>query len=307
MIVAIGNPVYDLIQTPQVKHTDRVLSGCSTNGCLAASKLGEKTALIGRVGHDMLDQFQADMAKYGIESHIDPCAETGGFSLIYDEKGDRTLDVLGVADPIQTFPAQYANADFIMVGPILGETPQALVEQIVAVSDAPLILDPQGFMRRIKNGRIDRYLSPELVEVLPLFDIVKANEYETQIITGYDPLANPTEAVTTMYEMMHAKPRRANHPAIAIATLAHNGSLIYMGDEVIRIPAYLTNTIDPTGSGDTYAGGFMVQYLRTPDDLARCGCHASATASIMGETVGPDFGVTPEEVERRTEVLLGQM
>ena len=46
-IVGIGNPVYDYIKTPRVDTEERILSGCSTNGCLAISKLGEETALVG--------------------------------------------------------------------------------------------------------------------------------------------------------------------------------------------------------------------------------------------------------------------
>ncbi len=304
MIVGVGNPVYDLIQTPEIQRTDRILSGCSTNGCLAATKLGQKTALVGRLGADFAEQFAADMAHYGIDADIDPCLETGGFGLIYDAKGDRTLDVLGVADPIDHFPARFTEADFVMAGPILGETPVSLIERIAGMCDAPLILDPQGYLRRILNDRIDRYRNPEIDAALPLFDVVKANEYEAEIITGIEPRGNPKGSVKRLYELMNAGARRPNYPPIAIVTLAEAGSVIYDGRQIYRIPAYKTNAIDPTGAGDTYAGGFMVQYLKTPNDLRAVGCFASATASVMVENSGPDFPLTLAEAERRTQSLL---
>ena len=52
MIVAFGNPVYDYIKTPSVTTGTRVLSGCSTNGCLALARLGHATTLVGRIGAD---------------------------------------------------------------------------------------------------------------------------------------------------------------------------------------------------------------------------------------------------------------
>jgi len=304
LILAIGNPVYDRIQTPQIRRQDRVLSGCSTNACLAASKLGMPSALVGRLGEDFQVQFSADMNRYGIDYTVYPCPETGGFGLIYDAKGDRTLDILGVAEPIVKFPDKVREADFVLVGSILGETPLELIRQVADATRAPMILDPQGNLRRIRNGRVERYRNPEIDQVLPLFDVVKANEYEAEIITGIEPRANPGDSASRLFQLMQAADRRPYHRPVAIITLAEAGSLIFDGNELIKIPAYTTNAVDPTGAGDTYAGGFMVQYLKTPGDLRRTGCFASATASVMVENSGPDFPLTLAEATRRTEQLL---
>src|SRR3712207_2212755 len=66
MIVAFGNPVYDFIQTPVVSTGERVLSGCSTNGCLALARLGHAAALVGRLGEDYRERFLTDVRRYGI-------------------------------------------------------------------------------------------------------------------------------------------------------------------------------------------------------------------------------------------------
>jgi sugar/nucleoside kinase (ribokinase family) len=261
---------------------------------------------VGRLSSDQQDKFRHDLELFGISAEIDPCPETGGFGLIYDERGDRTLDILGVADPIRRLPARLSEAQFILIGPILGETPLPLVQEIAAATVAPIILDPQGLLRRIKQGRVDRYRNPEIDGVLPLMDVVKANEYEAEIITGFEPRANPTEAVTTLYELMARERTRTHHTPIAIVTLAEAGSLLFDGDAIIRVPAYATDAIDPTGAGDTYAGGFMVQYLNAPEDLRRAGYFASATASVMVENSGPDFPLTLAEANRRTDWLLSE-
>lgn len=304
MIIGIGNPVYDFIQTPLVTTHTRVLSGSSTNACLAASKLGHPAGLVGRIGPDFEDHFRADMDRFNIEYVLYPTAETGGFGLIYDETGDRTLDVLGIADPIDEYPTRFANPDFVLVGPILGEVSAPLIRQMASELEAPLMLDPQGMMRRIINGRIDRYRNPELIEVLPLFDVVKPNEHEAKIITGIDPRQEPDKAVRALFELMADGERRPGHPPIAIVTLAEAGSVIYDGKQIYRIPAFTTIARDPTGAGDTYAGGFMVQYLKTPDDLLKAGCFASAVASVMVENTGPEFELTLELAQQRTTRLM---
>lgn len=304
MIIGVGNPVYDFIQTPHISTHTRVLSGSSTNACLVISKLGGQAGLVGRVGPDFTDEFRADMERFDIAYELLPTAETGGFGLVYDASGDRTLEVLGIADPIDRFPSRFAEADFVLVGPILGEAPPSLVEQILATTDAPLLLDPQGQMRRIVDGAIERYRNPELVASLPLFDIVKPNEHEARILTGIEPRERPNAAVEALYGLMTAGPRRSTHQPIAIVTLAEAGSIIHDGEQTVRIPAFETTAKDPTGAGDSYGGGFMWQYLRTPEDLYRVGCFASAVASVMVEYTGPDFQLTLEEAERRSRTLL---
>ncbi|NDJ75654.1 MAG: ribokinase [Chloroflexi bacterium] len=299
MFVGIGNPVYDFIQTPQVSTGTRILSGCSTNGCLAVSKLGKPAYLVGCVGSDFHDRFVADLQRFDIQHTVYPTEETGGFSLIYDARGDRTLDVLGVAPPVPDFPPVVADAAFVLVGPILGETPVSLVERLRDATPAPILLDPQGCLRRIlDDGRIERYRNPDIDRIIPLCDVVKANEHEARIITGIDPTANAEAAQAAAERLYHLGCK------IAIVTLAAEGSVIYDGRDTIRIPAYATNAVDPTGAGDTYAGGFMACYSEQNADLREVGFFASCVASVMVENTGPDFPLTRDEADHRTQKLL---
>lgn len=296
MIVAFGNPVYDYIKTPSVTTGKRVLSGGSTNGCLALSRLGHATTLVGRIGADFHDRFLADTQRYGIASIMQLCEQTGGFGLIYDQHGDRTLDVLGIAGPIEQVPDICSQAEAIIIGPILQETSPALIEQIHTLSDAPLFLDPQGLMRRVGlHSRIEHFCPPELAQVAPLCRVIKANELEAEAITGVSPRADGTLALSRL---------KALGCEIAIITLAEAGSLIDNGKSQHVIPAFSTEARDPTGAGDTYMAGFIHSYLHNAQDLYLAGCYGSATASIWIEHTGPDAPVTREEVERRVAALL---
>lgn len=294
-LLAFGNPVYDLISTPALRRTDRVLSGCSTNACLAFTKLGEAATLVGTVGQDFEDRLRADLKRHGIQAKLYSSGQTGGFSLIYDQRGDRELDILGVADPIPPSVDGFQRADIILIGPILGETPVDLVKNIRSKSPAPILLDPQGLLRKADHGRIYHELTSEFRQIAGLSTIVKANELETEIVTGINPRLHPEDAVRAL----HGYGCR-----IAVVTLAEAGSLIYDGEHIFTIPPYTTDAIDPTGAGDTYAAGFMCKYLETPQDLNSVGCFASAVASVMVENSGPDFPLTRAEADRRSAFLL---
>lgn len=297
-IVAFGNPVYDDITTPVLSTGGRVLSGCSTNGCLALARLGHITTLVGTIGDDYRDRFMADLQRYGIRGVISRADQTGGFRLIYDQQGNRTLDLLGVAAVIDQFPIACLQTDAIIIGPILQETPPELVERIRSLCNAPIFLDPQGLLRRVSvNGRIEHYLDQAVARLAPHCFVIKANEVEAQILTGIDPRRDP-EGVVRML--------KALGPQIAIVTIAEQGSIIDDGQRQWRIPAYTTEARDPTGAGDTYMAGFIHGYFQRPDDYYYAGCFGAATASIWIEHTGPETPISLEEVLRRTETLLTQ-
>jgi hypothetical protein len=72
-ILAFGNPVYDIISTPAFRRSDRILSGCSTNACLAATKLGEDAMLVGTVGADFASQLGKELTRYNIVHNLLLC------------------------------------------------------------------------------------------------------------------------------------------------------------------------------------------------------------------------------------------
>jgi sugar/nucleoside kinase (ribokinase family) len=293
MIVCVGNPVYDMIETPLARTEGRILSGCSTNAAIILSALGDEVGLLGCVGNDMRDDFISQMKERKIMTHTLPSKETGGFHLIYDEKGDRELFILGVADPITTFPPQFLSSNLILIGPILNEISSGLIDEVKQKTDAPLFLDPQGFTRRISGKAVEKFCPQKIDEIVSQFHIVKPNEHEAEIITGFDGREFPFEACETLYSW---------GADIAIVTIAEAGSIIYDGHEVFRIPAYKTLARDPTGAGDTYAAGFIHAFLQEKS-LLECGLFASCVASFWVEDVGPDIFFTETMVEARVEAL----
>ena len=296
-LVAIGNPVYDEIITPYIRTDGRVLSGGSTNACLAAKKLGlDRVALIGCVGKTEVNVFYTQMASYGIKTPLLKISEkTGGFRLVYDTHGNRTLDVLGVADKIfsEDIPHECLEAKAILIAPILQEVDLDLIRFLRENSCATLFLDPQGLVREInEKGRITETCTRNrAAEITSLVDIIKPNEHEAKVLTdNIDPFTSARQLV-----MWGAK--------IAIVTLADRGSIIRKNKRNLTIPAYQTVARDPTGAGDTYIGAFIKKYLEK-ETLLNCGFFASAAASIKVEHIGPDFSLTEEAVMQRVYTLL---
>lgn len=299
MILTLGNPVYDYIETQRIKTDGRVLSGCSTNAALALARLGRPVTLVGSIGSDFADAFAADMDKYGITASPRPSRATGGFSLIYyDDFGNRHLDLLGRADAIdEVDDTLLGDAEAVLVGPILKEISFELIRDIRRRFAGLLFCDPQGLLRGAgENGRIYHEKPTGIEEILALFDIIKPNELEARVLTGIDCRRDPF-AAARIIQSWGAK--------LVIVTLAELGSIIYDGREFIQIPPYEVDLVDATGAGDTYMAGFTHAFLNG-EPLRSCGTFASCVSSIMIEQVGPGFTLTEAAVRARQETLLAK-
>ncbi len=297
MITAIGNPVYDYIKTGKIETEGRVLSGCSTNAALALSKLGQKTRLIGAIGPDYKDSILTSLNEYHIDPVMVDSADSGGFSLIYyDDFGNRTLDLLGRASDIGSIDKKYyLDSEAVLIGPILGEVSLDEIKIIRENFGGLFFCDPQGLLRNAdENGRIFHEKVKGIEEALSLFNIVKPNELEGQILTGIDCRVDPYKVAEII---------KGWGPDIVIVTLAELGSVIYDGHQFIDIPPYEIDLVDATGAGDTYMAGFTFEYLNS-GDFHKAGCFASAVSSIMIEQVGPNFDMTEIEVRQRQKKLL---
>ncbi len=297
MITAIGNPVYDYIKTQKIETEGRVLSGCSTNAALALAKLGEKVRLIGAIGSDFKANFISSLDKLGIASVIVDSPQSGGFSLVYyDDFGNRTLDLLGRANPIGHIdPDDYRDSLAVLIGPILGEVSLDEIKELPRNFSGLYFCDPQGLLRNAdESGRIYHEKVEGIEAALGRFDIVKPNELEAKVLTGIDCRKDPYRAAEII---------KSWGPRIVIVTLAELGSIIHDGRNFIDIPPYEIDLVDATGAGDTYMAGFTFEYLRTKN-LRKSGCFASCVSSIMIEQVGPDFIMTEAEVRRRQATLL---
>lgn len=294
-VVAIGNPVYDIIITPHVRTEGRVLSGCSTNAALTVGKLGGSAALVGKIGRDFRENFVQVSRKYGVTPFPLDSRETGGFYLRYtDERmNDRELRVLGIADEIMfhEIPREALDAKSVVLGPILKEISLEFVKSLMNEDDDLIVIvDPQGLIREIVNGKVVRVPNKDAYEIIKLTHITKPNEHEAEVLF---PGMSMPKIAKKIYEY--------NNIA-GIVTVADKGSYIAFNKGIYHVPAYRTIERDPTGCGDVYAGAFAYYYIRN-QDLLESAIFASAAASFMVENTGPDFFINLSKVIERFEIL----
>jgi len=299
-LIAIGNPVYDLISTPRAQTSERILSGCSTNACLAAKRLGMKEVmLVGNVGPDFDKRFRLEMERYGIKTINTGCkGPTTGFSLIYDDKGDRILQVIADAGkiPIRTVWPDCQQTRYLLLGPVLYEIDVETIMDLIGSLPGEVFLDPQGLLRRLgRDRKVEHFCERETFKKLVgSVDFIKPNQLEAEVITG---LQDYVESAKTLVQW---------GADIAVVTLGERGSVACDRKACLSVPAYKTTAVDPTGAGDVYAGAFLTEYCRTGELGSSC-LYASAAASIMVESIGPDFPVTDEEVRRRAERISAEL
>jgi sugar/nucleoside kinase (ribokinase family) len=251
----------------------------------------KEVLLVGNVGSDFAERFQTEMKQYDIESVNTGRGDlTTGFSLKYDDKGDRTLRVIADAGeiPVRTVWSECENTRYLLFGPVLSEVDMGAAVDLAGSCQGQVFLDPQGLLRRLgADGQVEHFCNRERFKKLAgLVDFIKPNEMEAQVITGLQ------DHVESAKELVRWGAK------VAIVTLGDKGSVAYDGQTCFVVPAYDTTATDPTGAGDVYAGAFLTEYDRTRD-LGRSCLYASAAASIMVESVGPDFAVTDESVRHR--------
>jgi sugar/nucleoside kinase (ribokinase family) len=298
-LVAIGNPVYDLITTPSTKSKQPILSGCSTNVCFAAKRLGvTNIALVGNVGADFSDNFHATMKQHEIRVVSTGTRDrTTSFRIRNYESGERSLRLISDAGriPVTRIWSECQDARHIMLGPVFNEIDIQEIMRLIEPSRSMVFLDPQGLLRQVgKDGEVEHSCERnQFRKLVELVDIVKPNALEAQVITG---LESHVESAKRIVEW---------GAAIAIVTLGANGSVVCVGRKCFHVPAFETLAVDPTGAGEFYAGAFLAEFSRTGDLRSAC-LYASAAASIMVETPRPDFPLTDTETRRRTR-LVGQI
>lgn len=303
-ILGIGNPVFDVIETPYVKTDGRVLSGCSINAVLAVGKLGGKGLVIGSIAEDFRDIAIKKLSQYGVDAFFFQSKETGGFHLRYigERMNDRILKLIGRADPINVNMIEQSYYEYsrtLLIGPILDELDVSgsidLINKARDLNRSIIVLvDPQGYIRRIQNGSIRRVPNKEVLDLIRFVDIFKPNEHEAKVIFGsQDPV-------------IIAKKIRKLGAKIGIVTLAERGSIISTEEGTYIIPAFRTTERDPTGCGDVYGGAFLYYYIKSEDPVESA-VFASAAASYMVEDSGPDFRLNKKMVLERFNVLIDEI
>jgi sugar/nucleoside kinase (ribokinase family) len=263
--LVIGNLTKDTIRTKEKEIIS--FGGTSSYASITARKLGCETYVLSRGNHE-LDEWIRNLKNQGIKIDLQESECVTHF--INDYTGKKRKQFC-MSDAGKIDFKYLGKMDIIHLGPVFNEITLDCVKE--ARKNAKLVsLDVQGFIRSLNKERVTMRFWNEATEFLKYVDLVKLNVLESSFVSEkskYEEICN---------EILGLGPK------VIKLTMGSMGSVI-MEEETHRIPAYETNTVDKTGSGDVFSTTFDIYYLETKNPL-ESGLFASAAASFVVE----DFG-----------------
>ncbi|MDN3581969.1 PfkB family carbohydrate kinase [Mucilaginibacter flavus] len=281
-ICCVGHITLDKVVTPQaVKH---MAGGTSFYFSNAIRNMDVNYTLVTTLGQSEMVVVEKLRAK-GI--HIDAlaCGQSVYFENIYSEnQNHRTQRVLQKANPFTIEQLQQTEAKIFHLGPLLADDIDvSLIKELHR--RGKVSLDVQGYLREVVNENVVAIDWADKCEALQHIDILKANEHETEVLTGS----------TDIFE--GARILAGWGVKEVVITLGSMGSVIYTDGVFYNIPAYTpTAVVDATGCGDTYMAGYLYQRIKGAS-FQQAGEFAAAMASYNIASSGPFTGTEEDVLE----------
>lgn len=290
-LLTVGSVAFDKIETPFGK-TDKIIGGAATYISLTASYFTKKNNLVGIVGADFPAEMIETFHKHGINTdglEIDPNGKTFFWSGKYhnDMNSRDTLETqLNVLDGYEPkLPEQYQGCEYLMLGNMVPSVQHATLNKFQK--------RPKFVMLDTMNLWMDIAMD-DLKAVIANIDCLTINDSEARQLSGDYSIRKAAKTIMAM------------GPKTLVIKKGEHGALLFQGDKIFFCPALpLEDVFDPTGAGDSFAGGF-IGYLAKSDDLSfnnlkRAMIYGSAMASFCVEKFGVEriLGLTDPEVNDR--------
>ena len=287
-IVSVGTVAFDAIETPFGK-TDKIVGGACTYISLSAAYFNNSPQLISVVGEDFPNETIALFKERGINIEglqIKNGEKTFFWSGKYHQDMntrdtlDTQLNVLESFDPI--VPNSYQDCDILMLGNL---TPSVQMKVIKQMETRPklIVLDTMNFWMEIAME--------DLKKVIKEIDVLTINDEEARLLSGVHSLRKAAKIILEM------------GPKYLIIKKGEHGALLFGDNNIFYAPALpLEEVFDPTGAGDTFAGGF-VGHLSSCDTID---WEAMKKAIIVGSAMA-SFTVEKFGIEKLIELDKSQI
>jgi sugar/nucleoside kinase (ribokinase family) len=292
-LVVVGSVAFDAIETPFGK-TDKIIGGAATYISLASSYFTKNVKLVAVVGGDFPKESIKMLQDHGIDSkglQIKQNEKSFFWSGRYhNDMNSRDtlvteLNVLGDFDPI--VPDEYQDCEFLMLGNL---SPKVQSTTISRLKKRPklIVMDTMNFWMDIALA--------DLNETLAMVDVLSINDEEARQLSKEFSLVRAAKKIMAM------------GPKVLIIKKGEHGALLFNKDQVFFAPALpLEEVFDPTGAGDTFAGGF-IGYLASTNDISfdnmkRAIIYGSAMASFCVEKFGVErlVNLSRNELDARVQ------
>jgi sugar/nucleoside kinase (ribokinase family) len=290
-LLAVGTVAFDAIETPFGK-TDKILGGSGTFVGLAASQFGVEIGVVSVVGGDFLESDLKMMNEKGINTEgieIVKDGKTFFWSGKYHNDMNSRDTLITELNVLETFepvvPESFKDAGIVMLGNLHPLTQASVLDQM-NTRPKLVVLDTMNFWMDIALD--------DLHAVLKRVDVVTINDEEARQLSGEYSLVNAAKKIHTM------------GPKYVVIKKGEHGALLFNEGKMFFAPALpLAEVFDPTGAGDTFAGGFCGFLAKTEDisfdNMKKAIIYGSNLASFCVEKFGTDRmqELTKEEVKNR--------
>jgi len=275
-IIVVGSMAFDDIETPFGK-SNRIIGGAGTYIAYAATQFVEEVKQVSVVGYDFPEEELKELSRRGVEMdavEIVPDQKSFFWAGKYHHDMNTRdtlvteLNVLGDFKPV--IPESYQGAEFLMLGNLAPSVQLSVINQLV-VRPRLIALDTMNFWMDVAL--------PELEEVISKVDVLLVNDSEARQLSAQYSLVKAARKILSM------------GPRFLIIKKGEHGALLFHENQVFVAPALpLDEVFDPTGAGDTFAGGFIGYLAKTGDisfeNMKKAIIAGSALASFCVEKFG---------------------
>ena len=294
-LLAVGTVAFDAIETPFGK-TDKILGGSGTFVGLAASQFGVETGVVSVVGGDFPQSYLDMMNAKGINTdgvEIIKEGKTFFWSGKYHNDMNSRDTLITELNVLENFapvvPDGFKDSEIVMLGNLHPLTQASVLDQMTEKPKL-VVLDTMNFWMDIALN--------DLHEVIKRIDVITINDEEARQLSGEYSLVN---AAKKIHEM---------GPKYVVIKKGEHGALLFNEGNMFYAPALpLAEVFDPTGAGDTFAGGFCGFLAKTGDvsfeNMKNAIIYGSNLASFCVEKFGTQRmeALTKDEVTERLKAF----
>ena len=290
-IITLGSMVIDAIETPFGK-VDKIVGGSATYIAYSASHLTEPIQQISIVGNDFPEEEMNELKKRGVQlSGVEVVPDqksffwSGKYHLDMNTRDTLVTDLNVLANFNPKVPEEYQGSEFLILGNIMPSLQISVIEQL-RTRPKLIVLDTMNFWMETAME--------DLKTVLTKVDVLMINDSESRQLSGEFSLVKGAKKILQM------------GPEFLIIKKGENGALLFHKEHVFFAPALpLDDVFDPTGAGDSFAGGFIGHIARTKDisfeNMKTAIIVGSALASFCVEKFGPQRlkEITKQDIDER--------
>jgi sugar/nucleoside kinase (ribokinase family) len=290
-LITVGTMAFDAIETPFGK-VDQIVGGSATYVAYAACNFIKPVQQISIVGYDFPQQEMDELQSRGVETDgVEVVADkksffwSGKYHIDMNTRDTLITDLNVLEDFNPIVPDSYQGAEFLMLGNLMPKLQLSVINQM-KVRPKLIVMDTMNFWMDIAMD--------DLKEVLEKVDVLLVNDGEARQLSGEVSLVKAARIILTM------------GPKFLIIKKGEHGALLFHEDHVFFAPALpLEEVFDPTGAGDTFAGGFIGYLAKTKDisfeNMKTAIIVGSAMASFCVEKFGPERmkEITKEDIDQR--------